>query len=152
MPNNTYQTVWNANLNALPQNERGYYKLSQIAAPNRQSVGEPYFRVLNVIGNTVSPNTGHPWQTTNISNISFSGQEVPSGNINGTNKNFTLAHGTIDPATLTIIINGDPLTNNIDYTVSGATNQNITFTNAPGNILIPNANTLQMYAYYAYGI
>ncbi len=141
MPNNTYQTVWNPTLNALPQDERGYFKLANIAAPNRQSVGEPYFRVLNVVANTHSPSTGHPWQTANISNINFSGQETPAGNINGSNRNFTLAKGKVDPATLSIVINDQVITN---YAVSGATNQDITFGFAP-------ANNSVIFAYYAYG-
>ena len=141
MPNNTYKTVWNPTLNALPQNQRGYYKLSHIAAPNRQSVGQPYYRVLNVVANTTSPSVGNPWTTANISNIHFSGQETPLGNINGTNTNFTLANGKVDPATLLIIINGSAVSS---YSVSGATNQNITFTSAP-------SKQSTIYAYYAYG-
>jgi len=139
--NNTYKTVWNSTLNALPQNQRGYYKLSIIAGPNRQVAGEPYFRPLNVVANTVSPQTGQPWQTANISNIHFSGQEVPVGNINGINTTFTLAHGKVDPLTLTITINGVP---SVNYTVSGATNQSITFSSAP-------LKQSQIFAFYAYG-
>jgi hypothetical protein len=142
--NNTYKTSWNANLNALPQDQRGYYKLSVIAGVERQKVGTNSFRPLNVVGNTVSPQTGQPWQTANISNISFSGQEVPAGLVNGVNKNFTLANGTVDPLTLTMNINSSPLTINIDYTISGGTNQNIAFASAPANSSI-------IHAYYAYG-
>lgn len=144
MSNNTYKTVWNPTLNALPQDERGYYKLSVIAGPNRRSTGEPYFRPLNVVANTVSPQTGQPWQTANISNIAFSGQEAPAGNINGINTNFTLAHGTVDPLTLTIVINDQLQIINTNYVVSGATKQNITFTVAP-------ARLSNLHAYYAYG-
>lgn len=128
MPNNTYQTVWNPTLNALPQNERGYYKLSKIAAPNRQSVGEPYYRVLNQVANTVSPSTGHPWTTANITagTIQFSGQEIPAGIKNGSNQNFTLKNSNVDPSTVFTTINDQILVMNVDYTISGATNQNLT--------------------------
>jgi hypothetical protein len=142
--NNTYKTVWNSTLNALPQNERGYYKLSVIAAPNRQVSSEPFFRPLNVVANTVSPQTGHPWRTANIGNLSFSGQEVPAGIVNGINPNFTLAHGTVDPLTLTININDSPQIINVNYTVSGGTKQNIAFATAPANLSI-------IHAYYLYG-
>jgi len=99
---------------------------------------------LNIVANTVSPQTGNPWTTSNISNISFSGQEVPSGNINGINTNFTLAHGTVDPLTLLITINDQPLVDNINFTVSGISKQTITFTTAP-------PNKSKIFAYYAYG-
>jgi hypothetical protein len=142
--NNTYKTVWNPILNALPQDQRGYFKLSQIASPERQKLGTNSFRPLNVVGNTHSPLTGHPWITANIANIKFSGQEIPVGNINGINKNFSLAHGKIDPSTISITINDIPLTINSDYSLSGATNQSLSFSSAP---LINS----KIYAYYIYG-
>jgi hypothetical protein len=147
MPNNTYQTVWNPTLNALPQDERGYYKLSVIAAPNRQSVGEPYFRVLNVVANSVSPSTGHPWTTANIAagTIQISGQEVPTGVKNGSNQNFTLKHGTVDPTTVFVTINDRILIINQDYTISGGTNQNLTLLDIAPKPLD------WFFAYYAYG-
>ena len=148
MPNNTYGVVWNPTLNALPQDERGYYKLSHIAAPNRQSIGEPYFRILNVVANTVSPSVGQPWTTANIvaGTLKFSGREIPDGNANGTNTIFTLAHGTVDPASFSGTINDIPLGSNpnVDYTLSGGTNQILTLSAAP-------AINSEFYVYYAYG-
>jgi hypothetical protein len=145
MPNNTYKTVWNPTLNALPQDERGYYKLSQIAAPNRQSVGQPYFRVLNQVANTHSPSTGHPWSTANISNIQFSGQETPIGAIDGSNKNYSLRHGKVDPATFFATVNDKILVSTVDYTLTGATFQTLSLTNAP-------AKSSWFFVYYAYGV
>lgn len=144
MANNTYQTVWNPTLNDLPKDERGYYKLSQIASPERKKVGTNSFRPLNVVANTVSPSTGHPWTTANLSSINFSGIETPNGNINGINTEFILKNGTVDPITLTIIIDDKLQQINSDYLVSGVTNQNITFASAPTKNSI-------IYAYYGYG-
>lgn len=135
---------WNAILNSMPQNERGPFKEIWIAQPERQDQNTAGFRPLNVWANTHSPQTGQPWQTANISLINFSGQEIPTGNINGTNTNFTLAHGTIDPITLTVVLNGTPLIINEQFTVSGGTNQNITFATAP-------PSKAQLFVYYAYG-
>lgn len=64
--NNTFNntelgTNWNSILNALPKNQRGLYKLTHIAEPERQKVGTPSFRILNVYAGTHSPTVGHPW-------------------------------------------------------------------------------------------
>jgi hypothetical protein len=48
MSNNTYQTVWNATLNALPKSQRGAYKCQNIAQVERQKVGTNSYRVNNV--------------------------------------------------------------------------------------------------------
>ncbi|VVC05063.1 Uncharacterised protein [uncultured archaeon] len=144
MANNTYQTVWNPTLNTLPQNERGYYKLSQIAAPERQKIGTNSYRPLNVVANTVSPTVGHPWTTQALANVNFSGQETPTGNVNGINATFYLANGTVDISTLTITVDDLLQIQNQDYTISGATYQTIQFIDAPSKKSI-------IYAFYAYG-
>lgn len=55
--------------------------------------------------------------------------EVPGGTLNGINTVFTLAH---QPVIGTIAIyDGLRLKNGTDYTISGGTNQTITFTVAP---------------------
>jgi hypothetical protein len=74
MANNTYQNVallginWNEILNALPQSERGAYKLANIASPERQKFGTNSFRPLDVFNapGTVSPMTGQPWTLTSF--------------------------------------------------------------------------------------
>ncbi len=53
--------------------------------------------------------------------------ETPSGNINGSNVTFTLAHTPID-GSLDLRLAGIYMTVDIDYTISGDT---ITFVNAP---------------------
>ena len=143
MSNNTYKTVWNANLNALPQDQRGYYKLSMIAEVERKKLIPitNSYRPLNIVANTASPWCGCPWKTAHIANINFSGQETLIGTINGVNANFSLAHGNVDTGTLLITINNAPATN---YVISGTSNQNIAFNTAPGNLSV-------IFAYYAYG-
>jgi hypothetical protein len=59
--NNTYKQIWNPILNALPKSQRREFKETMIAQPNRQMVGTPMYRVLNVFVDTVSPTVGHPW-------------------------------------------------------------------------------------------
>jgi hypothetical protein len=54
---------WNAILNAMPKNQRRLLKLMYIAAPERQKVGTPSYRILNVYAGTTSPVKGHPWTT-----------------------------------------------------------------------------------------
>ena len=146
MSNNTYNDggKWNKALNALPKDQRGYYKLSVIAAVERQKMGTNSFRPLNVVANTHSPQTGHPWQTANITNVRASSREVPSGIINGVNTNFSVAHGTVDPLTMFITIDDVPLNQGTDYVISGATKQNIAFVIAPANNSI-------IYTYYGFG-
>lgn len=63
MANNTYQTVWNATLNALPKSQRKDYKLQNIAAPERQKKGTNSYRPYNQYTSpgTHSPTTGHPY-------------------------------------------------------------------------------------------
>lgn len=63
--NNTYRDggVWNRALNALPKNERAAYKETMVAQVNRQYIGTPMYRKLNVWVNTHSPTVGHPWTT-----------------------------------------------------------------------------------------
>ena len=59
----SYQQVFNATLNALPKDQRRDYKLTNIAAVDRQQVGTPSYRTLNQYTSpgTVSPAVGHPW-------------------------------------------------------------------------------------------
>lgn len=57
---------------------------------------------------------------------SFSDDETPGGNINGTNLTFTLATAPAPPISLKLYKNGLLLTQNVDYTISGST---ITFAN-----------------------
>lgn len=98
MANNTYQNVallgknWNEILNALPKSERRLYKLTMIAALERQKMGTPSYRILNeIIGNgTFSPTVGHPWNistdntvTTNTFNDSTTGQPYTINIANG---------------------------------------------------------------------
>lgn len=54
---------WNAILNAMPKNQRRLFKLMYIASPERQKVGTPSYRILNVYAGTTSPVKGHPWTT-----------------------------------------------------------------------------------------
>lgn len=54
--------------------------------------------------------------------------ETPSGDINGVNTSFTLAHTPAYPSGVIVVIDGVTQYNNIDYTVSGST---IDFTYAP---------------------
>lgn len=75
MSNNTYKTIWNPILNALPQNQRGAYKCANIAQVERQKVGTPSYRILNVYVGTVSPVVGHPWTTSGEINASYAFQD-----------------------------------------------------------------------------
>lgn len=70
MANNTYQTIWNPILNALPKAERGPYKLLNIAQPERQKVGTNSFRILNVYSIT-APLATKPWITTPSNTSTF---------------------------------------------------------------------------------
>lgn len=54
---------WNSILNSFPQSQRKFVKLLWIAEQERQKVGTPSYRILNVFANTVSPTQGHPWTT-----------------------------------------------------------------------------------------
>jgi hypothetical protein len=53
---------WNAILNSYPQSQRRFIKEIWIAQLERQKVGTPSYRPLNVFINTVSPTIGHPWE------------------------------------------------------------------------------------------
>jgi hypothetical protein len=67
--NNTYRnqfnpaTNWNVILNAMPKANRRNYKEVTVAQANRQQIGTPMYRKLNVFDNSVSPVQGHPWTT-----------------------------------------------------------------------------------------
>lgn len=61
--NNTYMTIWNATLNALPKNQRGAYKCQNIAQLNRQKIGTNMYRILNVYTGSKAPVSGRPWTT-----------------------------------------------------------------------------------------
>jgi hypothetical protein len=58
----------------------------------------------------------------------FADNETPSGTINGSNTNFTLANTPNPAASLQLQLGGIFLTQGVDYTLSGAT---ITFLAAP---------------------
>jgi hypothetical protein len=71
----------------------------------------------SMIGGTVPVQIVTPTPTT----------ATPSGTINGTNKNFTISHADIDPATLVVKLNGS-VTNNYSYDPA---TRIITMTTAP---------------------
>jgi hypothetical protein len=92
--NNTYRDggVWNTALNALPKSERRLYKLTMIAALERQKIGTPSYNPFNVIiGNgTFSPIIHRPWSlgnqttvTTNTFNDSVSSEPYTVNITNG---------------------------------------------------------------------
>ena len=56
------------------------------------------------------------------------GQETPSGNIDGSNTSFTLAHTPAQATSVIVFVNGNQLVQTTDYTQSGAT---LTFVTAP---------------------
>lgn len=58
----------------------------------------------------------------------FVDNETPGGSINGSNTAFTLAHAPNPAASLILILNGQYLTQGVDYTLSTT---NITMTTAP---------------------
>lgn len=60
--------------------------------------------------------------------------ETPSGAINGINATFTTAQN-FDPNTIAVFVNGIQATKNIDYTTSGTTIINFTYSPAVGDIL-----------------
>lgn len=60
--------------------------------------------------------------------LNFADNETPSGTINGSNAAFTLAHSPSPAASLILEMNGQILTQGVEYTLSGAT---ITFSTAP---------------------
>lgn len=95
--NNTYNDggKWNKALNALPQNQRGAYKCANIAQVERQKIGTPSYRILNVYINTHSPVVGHPWQ---VSNSSYIFTDSSSGSI----YTLTVSNGSfiITPVTI----------------------------------------------------
>lgn len=66
--------------------------------------------------------------------MTFTDNETPSGTINGSNVNFTLANPPNPPACLELYANGIEQIQNMDYTLSGAA---ITYITAPatGDIL-----------------
>lgn len=68
------------------------------------------------------------YRTADGSNINFADNETPSGSINGSNTNFTLAHNPSPDASVILFLNGQQLTQGVDFTVSGTT---ITFAIAP---------------------
>lgn len=66
MANNNYRNClepggsnWNDILDALPKNQRGPYKLQYIAQIERQKIGTPSFRILDVYDSTLPQ--GRPW-------------------------------------------------------------------------------------------
>jgi hypothetical protein len=121
---------WNSILNSLPQSSRKAFKCLYIASPERQAVGTNGYRILNIFANTVSPTIGHPWSYVS-QGVSY--EETPNGFINGTNTIFNLQYGIVDTQTVLITLNGDALTQGVDYNISGGTNQIITFTFAPAS-------------------
>lgn len=54
---------WNSILNSVPQSQRKSLKEIWIAQQERQKVGTPSYRNLNVYIGSVSPAVGHPWTT-----------------------------------------------------------------------------------------
>ena len=76
MPNNnTYNDggLWNRLLNSLPKDQRRDYKEKNIAQVNRQYIGTPMFRILNIYANTHSPVNGHPWIESAVSTANLLG-------------------------------------------------------------------------------
>ena len=78
--------------------------------------------------------------STGSSTALFTDAEIPAGNINGTNTQFTLANTPATAASVMLYRNGVLQSNGIDYTISGA---NITFAHAG----TPQANDTLL-AYY----
>lgn len=68
------------------------------------------------------------YRTDNGASINFADNETPSGSINGSNAAFTLAHNPSPDASILLFLNGQQLTQGVDFTVSGTT---ITFSVAP---------------------
>jgi hypothetical protein len=70
-------------------------------------------------------------------------QEVPTGTVNGTNASFSLASQPAAAFAIILTLDGTVLQqgSGLDYTISGTTNQTITFTTAP-------ALGQKIYAYY----
>ena len=53
---------WNSILNSVSQSNRRFIKEIWVAQQERQKIGTPSYRPLNVFINSVSPQPGHPWE------------------------------------------------------------------------------------------
>jgi hypothetical protein len=63
--------------------------------------------------------------------VFFAGNENPTGNIDGSNTIFTLSNIIVIEDSIVLVKNGVTLTNNIDYSITGASNQTILMNIAP---------------------
>jgi hypothetical protein len=86
-------TNWNAILNSLPKSQRRLFKLIHIAQPERQKIGTPSYRILNVYIGTVSPTQGHPWAMSGDIEPILNSTITPLNISLSTSGNTTVAHG-----------------------------------------------------------
>lgn len=77
------------------------------------------------------------------SSLNFSDSETPSGTINSSNTVFTLANSPSPATSLILHLNGQILTQGVEYTLSGST---ITFATAPDELF----SGLPFKAWYRY--
>lgn len=127
---------------ALIKDKLSYNDLADLPTIFKGMAGAGYLRELTDVEIIGEPTNGYviKWDSTKKkfvvgadtggggSEINFADNETPGGTINGSNTAFTLAHPPSPTASLMLILNGQFLTQGVDYTLSG---DDITMTTAP---------------------